>query len=274
VPRAEWRAPGQSGAPTAYVWYRGVPAGVPRQDDLAVIRAHGFGGVIWPAAHADATGVVARMASVVDLAVMTRAAANPVTAESAMAPGAVVDVAVDAARSPMAAALAWRTVAHGARQIAYDAGEPTGSGLLDARSQPRSWVADAASLSRQFTFNRRLFELMRQAPGVTFEGLKPPALDVVLLDAGRSWVLVATNASRQDVTAIVRLPAGVPPALWLELIDGTNISMLNQREGPRWTVTLAGGSARVYVIDKNSGTTGPTGTTGAERASLAIFSLG
>ena len=233
-----------------HVWYRGVPAGVPRQDDLAVIRAHGFGGVVWPDRYADAMPDIARMASIVDLGVMVRGAPNPLTAESAIAPGALADVAADAAGTTIAPALAWRAVAHGARQIAYDPGEPTGSGLLDETGQPRPWVAAAASLSRQFTFNRRLFESLRPAPGVTFEGAKPAAMDVVLLDAGRSWLLVATNASRLDVNAVVRLPAGVPPALWLELIDGTNISMLSQREGPRWTVTLAAGAARVYVIDK------------------------
>ena len=250
MPRAARDAAAQSSAPTVYVWYRGVPAGVPRQDDLAVIRAHGFGGVVWPDTHADAMREIARMASVVDLEVMMRGASNPLTAESAIAPGAVADVAVNAAGISIAPALAWRAVAHGSRQIAYDAGEPTGSGLLDARSQPRPWVAAAASLSRQFTFNRRLFESLRQAPGVTFEGARPAAMEVVLFDAGRSWLLVATNTSRQDVNAVVRLPAGVPPALWLELIDGTNVSMLNLRDGPRWTVTLPAGAARVYVIDK------------------------
>jgi hypothetical protein len=248
--RADWGATRQSNAPAVYVWYRGEPPGVPRQDDLAVIRAHGFGGVIWPDAHADAMSVVARMAGVVDLAVMTRGAPKPITAASATAPGVVVDVTVDAAGAGVAAALAWRAVAHGARQIAYDAREPSGSGVLDARSRPRSWVADAAGLSRQFTFNRRLFESLRAAPRVAFEGEKPIPLDVVLLDAGRSWLLVATNASRQEVKAIVRLPAGVPPALWLELIDGTNISMLSQRDGPRWTVTMPAGAARVYLVDK------------------------
>jgi hypothetical protein len=251
IPHAGQRATDPARPPTAYVWYRGVPAGVPRQDDLAVIRAHGFGGVIWPDAHADQMTAVTRLASIVDLDVMVRGAARPLTAESAMTPGAVADVAVDAAGTSIASAIAWRAVAHGARQIAFDAREPAGSGVLDVRSLPRSWVAGAASLSRQFTFNRRLFETLRETPGVTFDGATPAALDVVLLDAGRSWLLVATNASRHDVNAVVRLPPGVPPALWLELIDGTNISMLSHREGPRWTVTLGAGVARVYVVDKD-----------------------
>ena len=81
------RAAPQSSAPTVHVWYRGVPAGVPRQDDLAVIRAHGFGGVVWPDVYADAMRDIARMASIVDLGVMMRGAPNPVSAETATATG-------------------------------------------------------------------------------------------------------------------------------------------------------------------------------------------
>ena len=237
-------------APAVSVWYRGVPAGVPRLDDLAVIRAHGFDGVVWPESHAQSTAAMQRLAAVVDLVVITRAAPSLLTPESALAPGAFADVAVTATAAPIAPALSWRAIAHGARQIAYDAGEPAGSGVVDRSGKPQPWVAAAASLSRQFTFNRRLLDSVRQGPAVSFEGAQPRALDVMLLDAGRSWLLVATNASREEVNAIVRLPAGVPPALWLELVDGTNISMLNQRDGPRWTLTMAPGAARIYMIDK------------------------
>jgi hypothetical protein len=246
------RASSQTSAPAVLVWYRGVPAGVPRQNDLAVIRAHGFGGVIWPEAHAPATPIVQRLAAIVDLAVVTRTSPTPITPESALKPGAFADVAVNAGGAPIATALSWRAIAHGARQIAYDTSEPEGSGLVDGEGKPRPWVAAAASLSRQLTFNRRLLESLHDGPAVRFEGDRPRALDVVLLDAGRSWVLVATNASREDVNAIVRLPPNVPPALWLELVDGTNISMLSQRDGPRWTLTLPGGAARVYAIDKSA----------------------
>ena len=44
--------PMASESPSVSVWYRGDPAGTPRQDDLAVIRALGFPRVTWPAQHA------------------------------------------------------------------------------------------------------------------------------------------------------------------------------------------------------------------------------
>ena len=232
------------------MWYRGVPAGTPRQNDLAVIRANGFSGIVWPETHASAMPALERMARIVDLVVHTRAAPRPLTGESALKPGLIADVSVAGADAAMASALAWRAIAHGARQIAYDSGDAGGSGLAGGDGRPQPWVADAAALSRQFTFNQRLFETLRGGPAIAFEGSKPAGLDVVLLDGGRSWMLVATNVSRDPANAIVRLPTGVPPALWLELLDGTNISMLNQREGPRWTLNLEPGVARVYLVDK------------------------
>jgi hypothetical protein len=245
----------QTAQPDISVWYRGEPPGVPRQNDLAVIRAHGFGGVIWPARHASTRADVERMAAVVDLQVHVRGESSAVTPESARMPGVTADVSVAPAAAPIAPALAWRAIAHGARQIAFDAGAPAGSGLVNPDGTPQRWVADAAALARQFTFNRRLIEMLRAGPAVTYDGVKPPGLDVALLDGGRSWVLVATNAALEPAHAVVNLPAGVPPALWLELLDGTHISMLARPEGPRWTVTFAPGAARVYVIDKNVGTT-------------------
>jgi hypothetical protein len=252
----------QTTQPEVSVWYRGEPAGVPRQDDLAVIRAHGFGGVIWPERYASARADVARMAAVVDLTVRERGEPNAVTAESALEPGAMADVSVAPGAAAIAPALAWRAIAHGARQIAFDAGAPTGSGLVNPDGTPQRWVADAASLARQFTFNRRLIESLRAGLAVTYEGTKPSGLDVALLDGGRSWVLVATNAALEPAPAVVHLPAGVPPALWLELLDGTHISMLARPQGARWTVTIAPGAARVYVIDKQSVRQGRRGTTG------------
>ena len=243
--------PAQTNPPDVSVWYRGEPAGVPRQNDLAVIRAHGFGGVIWPDRYASARADVTRMAAVVDLTVHLRGESAAVTPESALKPGAIADVSVAPAAAPIASALAWRAIAHGARHIAFDAGMPAGSGLVNPDGTPQRWVGDAATLARQFTFNRRLIETLRAGPSVTYEGAKPSGLDVALLDGGRSWVLVATNADLEPANAVVNLPRGVPPALWLELLDGTHISMLARPEGPRWTATLTPGGARVYVIDKS-----------------------
>jgi hypothetical protein len=246
---AQQRATGAT-APAALIWYRGLPSGTPRQDDLAVIRANGFSGVVWPEAHAAALPALERMARIVDLIVVSRAGPRPIDRESALNPPPHVDVSAAGEAAAIAPALAWRAIAHGARQIAFDPGAATGSGIADADGQRRPWVGDAAVVSRQLAFNPRLFETLAIGPPVMFEGAKPDGVDVVLLDGGRWWMLVATNASRRRAAGVVRLPTGVPPALWLELNDGSNISMLHQPDGPRWTFGLASGGARVYVIDK------------------------
>jgi hypothetical protein len=63
-------------------------------------------------------------------------------------------------------------------------------------------------------------------------------------------VLFATNATRGRVKAIARLPSIVPAALWVNLLDGSQMSMLSQPIGPRWDMDLEAGAARVYVISK------------------------
>ncbi len=52
------------------------------------------------------------------------------------------------------------------------------------------------------------------------------------------------------MTATVRLPAGAPYAIWLNLLDATTLAMNGEAAGPRWNLRLEPGAARVYIIDK------------------------
>jgi len=146
--------------------------------------------------------------------------------------------------------VAWRAVAHGARVLSVDAGQSEGTGLRDRAGRPAPWLTPVANLATQFRVNGALIAQMRLMPPLTFDGPQPPAADVVLLEANRSWVLVATNASRLTVRASVQLPPDVPYAIWLNLINGTTMSMLAETSGPKWNATLEPWAARVYVIDK------------------------
>ena len=74
------------------VWYRGTPAGVPNQDDLAMLRALGFRAVTWPASQAAGVAELRRQAAIVSLAVEVRNPLPAVTAASALTPGPQIDV--------------------------------------------------------------------------------------------------------------------------------------------------------------------------------------
>jgi hypothetical protein len=87
-------APKASIDPVVAVWYRGTPAGTPRQDDLAAIRAQGFTGVTWPANQTARVEDLRRMAGSVGLVVSLQPASVPLTASSALKPGDRVDVIV------------------------------------------------------------------------------------------------------------------------------------------------------------------------------------
>ena len=58
--------------PVVSARYRGSPAGQPRLDDLAAIRAIGFTGVTWPLAQPDRLTELRGMAATVGLAVIVR----------------------------------------------------------------------------------------------------------------------------------------------------------------------------------------------------------
>lgn len=236
------------GEPIVSVWYRGNPAGTPRQSDLGVIRALGFNGVTWPKS-ADANNTeLKRLAGLVGLTAEIVEAPRPATAESALEPGARVDIAAGDGGS--IAALAWRAVAHGARTIAFDSGERIGPGTDEKDGSLKPWARAAIAIARQLTGNSRLVAILKPGPGVLLTPTNAPALDVVLLDGQRSWVLVVTNTSAGVLKSSARLPAGAPYAMWISWADGATLAMIDEPAGPRWNFEIAPGAARVYLIDK------------------------
>jgi len=237
--------------PVVSVWYRGNPAGTPRQSDLGAIRALGFNGVTWPRASAAGMAELMRLAGLVGLkVVIADGAPLPIDGRSAFRPPNRVDIAVAAATPGMISALAWRAVAHGARVIAFDAGARTGAGLEEPDGALKPWARAAINVSRQLTANANLANEMRPGPGLILTPAPPPTLDVVLLDADRSWVIVATNTSGSPVSSRVRLPAGTPYALWVSWLEGSPLAMISEPAGPRWMLRMEPRSALVYIIDK------------------------
>jgi hypothetical protein len=236
----------------ASLWYRGQPAGVPRMFDLTAIRAAGFSAVTWPLLQVDRVSDLRRMAASADLHVVIRTEAVALTPVSALSADSHVDILIPQTPVPLYSALLWRAVAHGARVVSFDPGVAQGTGLGDPAGQTPAWVGSAAAVARQMTRNATMIDTLTMGPAVSVD---PPSgvLDVVLLDAVRSWVLIATNTSlagTPPVDTYAFLPRGVPPAEWLNLFDGSTIAMLRQPGALRWHVILGPGDARVYIIDK------------------------
>jgi hypothetical protein len=239
-----------AGEPIVSVWYRGTPAGTPRQSDLGAIRALGFNGVTWPKSAAAAGAELQRLAGLVGLSAEIADAPAPATPESTLKPGARVDLLVGGRDSVNIPALSWRAVAHGARTIAFDGGSATGAGLDDKDGSLKPWARSAVAIARQLTNNSRLVSILKPGPGVVLSPPNAPALDAVLLDGQRSWVVVATNTSASTLTSSARLPAGAPYAMWVSWADGATLAMIDEPAGPRWNFEIGPGAARVYLIDK------------------------
>jgi len=238
--------------PLVSVWYRGTPAGTPLATELAVIRALGFGGVVWPAPPAgqpSANPIVA-LAEAAGLTLTRAAAPQPATPQSVLEPPARVDLIASGPDVGALTALAWRAVAHGARSLAFDGGGEHGAGLENPDRSLKPWARAAIDVARQFSANPRLIASLAPGPGLITTPDLAPALDVVMLDAGRAWAVIATNTSNAQVTATVRLPAGTPYAIWLDVLDGSTLAMNGEAAGPRWNLKLAAHAAHVYVIDK------------------------
>lgn len=242
--------PALAADPVVGVWYRGTPAGTPKQEELAIIRALGFGAVTWPASQTRGLDALRAMAATAGLQVSVADRPPPVTAASLLTPSDRLDLIVTPQSVDALTALAWRAVARGARTVMFDSGSPQGAGLENPDRSLKPWVRAAIDMARQFTANTRLIKALKPGPGVVVAPDLTPALDVVMLDADRSWVLIATNASPDPVAAMVRLPAGAPYAIWLDMLDATTLAMNGEAVGPRWSLKMAPRSARVYVIDK------------------------
>ncbi len=239
----------------ASLWYRGVPAGEPRQADLDAISAAGFSAVTWPTLFVRRALDLRRMADRAGLEVVIRTESVPVTPESALAGEHYADIAITSTPTRLFPSLLWRSVAHGARIVSFDPGVKEGSGLLDSSGKPPAWVGGASAVAHQLAVNAVMVDTFSAGPAAKVD---PPiaGLDVVMIDAGRSWVLIATNtaaAGTPPADTYVFLPRGVPSAEWLNLFDGSTIAMLHQPTGPRWHIVLGPGDVRVYAIGKIEG---------------------
>lgn len=242
--------PAVAAEPVVSVWYRGQPSGTPRLDDLAAIRALGFHAVTWPTGRSEGLPELRRMAGIVGLAVLTEDRPRPLSIASAIAPGDQVDVVVAPDNEPVLSALVWRAVAHGARTISFDGGQESGAGLTKPDGTLVPWARPAIAIARQLSANARLTDVLRPGPAVAIDPPARAGFDLVLLDGERSWVIVATNTSREPQRGTAGLPAVVPYAIWVSWTDGRTLAMLGTPAGPRWTFTVAAGDAQVFIIDK------------------------
>ncbi len=236
----------------ASFWYRGMPAGTPRQADLDAISAAGFGGVTWPLMQTTHVAELRRMAERAGLKVLVRLEPEPLTIASAFRTETYVDVVIPSTAVTLMPALVWRAVAHGAKVVSFDPGVTEGTGLVGRRQQTPAWVGPASAVARQLTINATMVDTLTRGPAIRME-LPVEGLDVSLLNAPRSWVLIATNtraAGTPPTDTYAIMPVGVPPAEWLNLFDGSTIGMTSRPTGARWHVILGPGDARLYVIDK------------------------
>jgi hypothetical protein len=236
--------------PLVTVWYRGTPIGTPRQDELAVIRAIGFNSITWPASQTSTLDALKVMAESAGLKVLVADAPKPATADSVLTAGDRVDFVVTPQNAATLTPMVWRAIAHGARVIGFDSGSRVGAGLENPDRSLKAWVSAAQAVARQFSANNRLIQVLKPGPGLIMTPASVPGLDIVMLDADRSWVLIATNTSGAAVTASVRLPAGAPYAIWADLLDNSSLAMAGEAAGPRWNLKIDAHVARVYIVDK------------------------
>jgi hypothetical protein len=234
------------------MWYRGSPAGTPRREDLEAIRAAGFSGVTWPARETQGQTDLFRMAGDVGLQVTLRIAAVPATVLSHVPATDAVDVHVGRVAPEVIGALVWRAAARGARVVSFDSGAPTGTGFVDRSGRRAEWVLAAQAVALQLARHARLLAAWRPAGAVRLASGTPDGVDVTLLGDARSWILVVTNTTGRHVRAAADLPPGVPSALWVDLLDGSMMSMINEVTGPRWSFELPPGAARVYAVNRGS----------------------
>jgi hypothetical protein len=226
--------------PGVCIWYRGTPAGVPIQDELAFVRALGFGAVVWPFDDAARRRDLERMADLVGLRVLASADAD-------RSAGQWFPMTIAGESATLLPARGWLAIAQGARVLSVDAGVPTGAGLRDSAGTLARWVRPVQALARQIEANAELIGRLRPGPPIVVDA---DAVRVVLLDGGPAWMLVAANPSTTTQSATARMPKTVPYGPWLSLIDGTNMAMIDRPSDREYRVTLPAGSAQVYVIDK------------------------
>ena len=192
------------------------------------------------------------MADRAGLHVVIRTDAIPLTVANATTPDSHVDVLIDSTPIRLLPALLWRAGGRGARVISFDAGQAEGTGLSAVNGREAEWVRPVRSIAHQLLSNKTMVDMLTGEPEVRLDPVSP-GLDVVLRDAGRSWVLIVTNVAPSGTPpadTYVYLPRSVPPAEWLNLFDGSTIGMLRQDDAIRWHLVLGPGDVRVYAINK------------------------
>ena len=221
--------------------YRGQPAGVPRVTDLATIKAAGFDTVAWPSAYRLRTVAMREMAEMVGLAVV-------IVRDRGLEPGRVIWI--DCVRRPEhVAADAWRAFQQGAKVVVFDSDDRAGVSFSNATGQLHPWVDAARMFSRQLMVNVKLFDQIRPA-AVALISRTGARVRVSLDQTPRAWLLVATNVGPDTGHFVARLPKPVPTALWVSLVDTSEMSMPRMPAGPTWTANIRPGEALVYLIDR------------------------
>lgn len=229
--------PRQVVEPRVSLWYWGMPQGSARAIDLEAARALGFSAVKWPFESSAKSTELIRLADALGLKVLL---SDPPVVELAT-------INADRVRPEAVWPLAWRAIARGTRFVSIDPGRNVSVDRLAA--QPPKWAAAVAGIERQLRANGLLFAQTHPGPSVVVD--RPaPAIDVMLLDAGRSWVVAATNVSERAARVGAHLPAAVPYAMWVNLLDGSTMAMLDEAAGPRWAFDIDAWGVKLYVIDK------------------------
>jgi hypothetical protein len=237
-------------APVVSVWYRGIPAGVPRQDDLALIRSLGFTAVSWPAAHSAALPAIRRSARAVGLHVVVEPDDRLEGGAAVARLGDRMRIRVDRVPATHLPALLWTAIARGTRAIAFDSGEIAGHGVAQPDGQERPWVRPTVAFAGQIATNAVLFETMQPGPAVTMGPDVPADVTVALFAAQGIWVLIAASNGQEPRTVTARMSPEVPYAIWTSLLDGSTMSMLSEPAGPRLSLPLRPGQAAVYFADR------------------------
>lgn len=224
--------------PRLSLLYRGTPEGSARAVDIEAVRALGFSALTWPHGGSARTDELIRLADALRLKVLL--------SDSPSVELATIDA--DRVRPEAMWPLAWRAIARGTRFVSIDPGRNAAIDRL--ATQPPRWASAVAGIERQLRANGLLFAQSHPGPSVVVD--RPPVgIDVMLLDAGRSWVVAATNASARSSRVVAHLPPAVPYAMWVDLLDGSTMAMLDEPAGPRWAFDLGPWGVKLYVIDKS-----------------------
>ena len=242
--------------PVVSLWYRGVPAGTPRIDDLLAIHATGVSSITWPQKQTTHLVELRSLALKAGLDVIVRVA-EPVTVTTATPPvrssrPEQLDLSLSStpARAVELCAIIWNEIAHGARMISLDPQPATGLVRWSDDPELRAWGRAAGATAKDVSRFSTLITSLRPGPKAVLESVLPPNVDFAFLDAGRSWAIIATNRSSVRQSVQIRFPKDVAAAEWMNLLTSTVVAMIARTDGPRWTCALDPWEAKVMVIDK------------------------